>query len=425
MAAVVDDDDDPKGSDYEKKYDNPLEDGAEGTAMDRAKLDEHDVELSQMFVELKKAAFGEVDLDEYDEFAVEEHLKDKWHGILHPDMPARKTYDMVQLLVMLYLGYLLPVRLAFTQTASGPIEVAVDLIIDASVWLDMYLQMRMCYYDPKTKKLITDTARIKHEYKHSWFLVDFFSVVPADQVLLMVGTIMVEHSSNAKVTDVGIGLLDYSVTFRLMRLLRLVRLAKLKRMFDIDKVVHSIYVLVKGLDMTKLEVSFNFRIIFLILLIFSSCHFLGCIWLLIGRHNVLEQQNPSGWMVDAYEQETVNKTKDYISCIGGSFDATAWNAKHGSNCTGYKCAPIPEQNPYDVDCSWIESRRDTLGGTGFAKGIGASQHEQYLSAVYFTLVTMTTVGYGDILPESQGEKEFVMACIIFGAFLCKYLPFFV
>ena len=46
------------------------------------------------------------------------------------------------------------------------------------------------YYDPKTKKLITDRARIKREYIKSWFLLDFFSVVPADQALFVIGTLL-------------------------------------------------------------------------------------------------------------------------------------------------------------------------------------------------------------------------------------------
>ena len=36
-------------------------------------------------------------------------------------------------------------------------------------------------------------------------------------------------------------------------------------------------------------------------------------------------------------------------------------------------------------------------------------------------VTVTTVGYGDILPASQGEKQFVMGCIVLGAFLYAYI----
>jgi potassium voltage-gated channel Eag-related subfamily H protein 7 len=193
---------------------------------------------------------------------------------------------------MMYLGYLLPVRLAFTMTASGPAEVMVDLIIDLSVWIDMFLQMRMCSYDAKTKVLIHDQKQIKKDYMRTWFLVDFFSVVPADQILLVVGTVMVEHDS---LFELGSVLLDYSVSARLMRLLRLVRLLKINDLLNMDKVTHQLYEVMKTFGVTKLQIAFYFRVFFLVVLILASGHFLGCIWLMLGRHNVLKQTNPEGW----------------------------------------------------------------------------------------------------------------------------------
>jgi hypothetical protein len=54
------------------------------------------------------------------------------------------------------------------------------------------------------------------------------------------------------------------------------------------------------------------------------------------------------------------------------------------------------------------------GGTGDADGVGASEETQYLSAFYFAMVTITTVGYGDLLPATEMEREFVMFSIILG-----------
>ena len=380
----------------EAKFTNPMSDDEQMASVD--------VSQAARDQEIKEAAFGTMEVDDSDE-AMDSRFREKWFGILHPDMPARGAYDLVQLCIMMYLGYLLPLRQAFTQTASGPLEVTLDLIIDLSVWIDMFMQMRMCYYDRKTKKLVTDQRQIKREYVRSWLFVDFFSVVPADQVLLLVGTIMVDNTSSEKGVEWGMLLMEWSVTARLMRLLRLVRLAKIKQLLNLEKVTHTVYTLAKKIgadDVTKLQVSFYFRVIFLIGLILSAGHFLGCVWLMIGRHNVLQLQNPQGWMVNAYEQATVNMTKDYIACIGGGFSDAGWNDKHGASCPHkYSCVPIPPENPYDVDCSWIESRMQVLGGTGFADGVGASEGEQYLSAFYFALVTLTTVGYGDILPDTK------------------------
>ena len=61
------------------------------------------------------------------------------------------------------------------------------------------------------------------------------------------------------------------------------------------------------------------------------------------------------------------------------------------------------------------------GGTGDADGVGASEETQYLSAFYFAMVTITTVGYGDLLPATEMEREFVMVSIMFGIFLYAYI----
>jgi hypothetical protein len=215
---------DPKGGDM--GFSNPMAD------------EECDDMKGEMVKELQQAAFGTRSEDiEEDEDATDRRIRDKWYGILHPDMASRGLYDLFQLFIMLYLGWLLPTRLAFTKTAAGPLEVALDLIIDFSVYCDMFLQTKMCSYDNKTKKLIHDQKRIKNEYLKSWFLVDFFSVVPADQILLLVGTLLVDNGS----PEWGMVLLDYSVAARLMRLLRLVRLAKIQQLLNMKKIIHQLY----------------------------------------------------------------------------------------------------------------------------------------------------------------------------------------
>jgi hypothetical protein len=43
------------------------------------------------------------------------------------------------------------------------------LIIDASVMVDIFLQMHMYYYDDKTRRLVTDQKAIKRDYLRSYF----------------------------------------------------------------------------------------------------------------------------------------------------------------------------------------------------------------------------------------------------------------
>eukprot|EP01047_Picozoa_sp_COSAG01_P079619 COSAG01_NODE_15171_length_1366_cov_1.018153_1_plen_269_part_00 len=262
----------------------------------------------------------------------------------------------------------------------------------------------------------------------SWFFIDLFSVLPLDQVLLEIGRWMVKNSSSNKETMVGEELLFWSVEARLLRLLRLVRLAKIKQLLRIDDIVRYLHKVLKNLGASKLQVAFYFRFLFLVCLILLTAHGLSCYWVYLGRYNVLQLANPRGWMYDSYLQydanglSSANRTKDFITCSGNGFDAKSWNSKHGPSCNsgpyGFGCSPIPVDNPYDVNCDWIYDR-STLGkdGTGDANGVGAAEQTQYLAAFYFCLVTLTTVGYGDLLPVTDEEIQFVMFAILLGAFL--------
>ena len=118
---------------------------------------------------------------------------------------------MFQLAVMITLGFMLPYRLAFQKAPTSSMDMIFDLCLDLTVWVDMYLQMKMYIHDPLNGTLITDPKVIKSAYLKSWFAVDFLCVVPADQVLLVSGKTMVSN---------GAELVGEAFLFRLARLAR-------------------------------------------------------------------------------------------------------------------------------------------------------------------------------------------------------------
>jgi hypothetical protein len=178
---------------------------------------------------------------------------------------------MFQLAVMITLGFMLPYRLAFQKAPTSAFDIILDLCLDLTVWVDMYLQMKMYIHDPLNGTLITDPKKIKSHYFKSWFAVDFLCVVPADQVLLVIGKTMVSNGAEL----VGEAFLFLSVKARLLRLLRLVRLVKIRDLLKIDYVIEQLFKLLKGLGVSKLQVSFYFRVIFLIALIVFVTHCSG------------------------------------------------------------------------------------------------------------------------------------------------------
>ena len=53
--------------------------------------------------------------------------------------------------------------------------------------------------------------------------------------------------------------------------------------------------------------------------------------------------------------------------------------------------------------------------------IDANLYHQYLAAVYWSTVTVTTVGYGDITPTNYIEVSWAMVAIIFGVAVFAYV----
>ena len=376
----------------------------------------------RIFQAAHRAMFGQSHGGSDTEWEDDYRHRMRWFGLLHPDTPIRAAYDMFQLLIMINLAWVLPYRFAFSKKPETTFDVVIDILIDLSVWIDIFLQMKMYTFDNMSGKLVTDGGKNKRKYLKSWFLIDFLSVVPLDQVLLAIGSYMISSDSSDG-RAAGESILEWSIEARLLRLLRLVRLAKIGSLLRIDEVVHALHSVLKNLGASKLQVAFYFRMIFLVCLMLFATHFLGCYWLYLGRWNVLQVDIPTGWMNGAYGQDTGNHTRDFISCRSAGFDIEAWNALHGSSCTKgrFGCDPIPAGNPYDVDCSWILDGARHEGHAGDANGVGVDESKQYLTAFYFCLVTITTVGFGDLLPNTAEEKQFVSFAILVGCFLYAYI----
>ena len=54
-------------------------------------------------------------------------------------------------------------------------------------------------------------------------------------------------------------------------------------------------------------------------------------------------------------------------------------------------------------------------------GVDADVWTQYLYSVYWSLTTLTTVGYGDIVAKNDAERLYALCCMVIGAILFGYL----
>ena len=55
-----------------------------------------------------------------------------------------------------------------------------------------------------------------------------------------------------------------------------------------------------------------------------------------------------------------------------------------------------------------------------SSGVDAGVWVQYLYSFYWSLMTLTTIGYGDITPKNDSERMFALLCFLLGALVFGY-----
>ena len=66
---------------------------------------------------LSNSVFGTTMPESGDRKAMDDHLlRTKWLGLLHPDTPSRRYYNLIHVFILLYFLYVLPKRIAFDIT---------------------------------------------------------------------------------------------------------------------------------------------------------------------------------------------------------------------------------------------------------------------------------------------------------------------
>ncbi len=268
-----------------------------------------------------------------------EHMKSfqsRW--IVLPASTFRRSWDILSLLLLVYVALFTPVQIAFYGDAMSMCRweewvfvFVLDRIVDAVFILDIFVNFRQAWLDPGGE-VEFDATRAAQSYLRGWFFLDVVSVFPFDFIQTTCAT-----------NDVGYNVGSFGRLPKLIRLLRLAKIAKVLRMSRIlrrfEATLHIKYGLV--------------RLIKFFVWSLVAAHWVACAWFIVGTLDEVE-----GWV-----------TSNFLSS--------------------------------DLH--------------------GATVSEQYLASMYWSVMTLTTIGYGDIKPVTQWERLFAILMMLLGSAMFAYV----
>ena len=298
-----------------------------------------------------------------------------------PDGWFRLYWDITQAILLFYVACTVPVRIGFGLEAQpGDFLFWVEVGVYLYFVTDIFINFRSAYQTRERGNetvLHVDLKEIRNRYLKGWFVIDVLSCLPTNYVELFIQLSQGTEDAVATAQQQGV------------RVLRLLRLAKLLRLARIQRLINR-------LDMDYKGFASAMKTWKLILGILFIAHFVASIWYMLGTEEAEGFAKPIGFTtLESHPDEDVG-TPLYET---------------------FGVADSLENPELILNDGWA-----TKNGWGLLEPVIESQASlfvMYLDAVYYSVTTLSTVGYGDRLPFTNAEKLFsilaeMAGSIIFG-----------
>ncbi|KAK6642217.1 hypothetical protein RUM44_013940 [Polyplax serrata] len=289
------------------------------------------------------------------------------HILLHY-CAFKAIWDWIILCLTFYTAIMVPYNVAFKNKTSEDVSLlVVDSIVDVIFFIDIVLNFHTTFVGPGGE-VVSDPKVIRTNYLKSWFIIDLLSCLPYDVFNAFDHDEDVSTAASGLIDDDGRGdclslggnsfddsdLFDENGIGSLFSALKVVRLLRLGRV------------------VRKLDRYLEYGAAMLILLLcfyMLVAHWLACIWYSIGKSDT-DNGVQYTWL-----WKLANVTQTPYTYI--------WSNKSGT--------------PELID--------------------GPSKKTTYVTALYFTMTCMTSVGFGNVAAETDNEKIFTICMMIIAALL--------
>mmetsp|Transcript_58003 Transcript_58003/g.184251 ORF Transcript_58003/g.184251 Transcript_58003/m.184251 type:complete len:838 (+) Transcript_58003:206-2719(+) len=302
-----------------------------------------------------------------------------------PNTKFRRIWDITQIFVLLYISFMAPIRVGYSQSPEGPMFVF-EFLIDVYFYIDVILNF-FTGFEADDGVLVFDLRLIRSHYMKSWFGVDVLACLPIDLLLRgLDGTI--ECSFRGDCIDSGSG---GASAIRMLKVLRLARLIKLIRLVGIKRIIARY-------ENQLFNIMPLINIGWLVFVLLFIGHLTGCFFYFFSTTEFLSKYEDAreSWLFHEFAGESVLITEE---------EKDAW-LERGD---GQEYSQKPEDRLFQEE--WVPGKNVTMWRTPF------SISERYIASMYWAFTTMTTVGYGDISATHKAERMFAIIGMIIGGFV--------